>query len=275
MDQPPPTASPTTPTQDSTELALNSSAQPSETTPEKLQTALPRTTRSWSLSAIGTFEKCQLKARYRYVDRIEDKRSISASRGVGIHKVIEDFLLGGAPLSPELEYYRPWFEEIRKHEIYPERKISLRGDWNTTSWGAPDSWLRSVLDLLVIRREEERSDQADVSSSAPAKEAIIYDWKTGKVYPDHDDQKSLYSLAVFSEYPSLRQVRAIHVYVDLRQIREKTFSSGQVHELRTTWNDRAGKFLKAVESPEEMIPNPGFHCRWCSYSKMNGGPCRF
>lgn len=236
-------------------------------------TALSSKTISWSLSAIGCYEKCQLKAKFKYVDRIKEARSETASRGVGFHKDIENFLTGVAETLPDsISFYSDWLKEVKKYEIYPEKKISLCRDWNSTTWDGPGVYLKAVLDLLVVRREETGEDKV---AGGAAKELIIYDWKTGKIYPDHDDQKSLYSVAAFGEFPSVYSVRAIHVYLDLRQIREKTFHRDQMHELRTAWDGRARQFLEALKTPEGMIPNPGFHCRWCGYSAARGGPCRF
>jgi hypothetical protein len=238
---------------------------------------------SWSLSAIGCYEKCQLKAKFKYVDKIKEARSESASRGVGYHSDIENYLTGGVDHLPEgLSYYESWLKEVKKYEIYPEKKISLYRDWNPSPWDGPGVYLKAVLDLLVVRRSQllegspEGAAEANTrNEQTPATELIIYDWKTGKIYPDHDDQKSLYSVAAFAEFPSVLSVRAIHVYIDLRQLREKTFHRDQMHELRNTWDGRAAKFLEAVRNPEGMIPNPGFHCRWCGYSAAKGGPCRF
>lgn len=241
------------------------------------QTLKPAT--SWSLSAVGCYEKCQLKARYKYVERRPEVRSDAAGRGIDFHKDIENFLIGASPTLPSnLDYYTSWFTELKKHEIYPEHIIRLKQDW-TPAQENEAHWYKGILDLKVVRRQESVESLPEGTErtqlQAPPIEVIIYDWKTGRVYPDHDDQKSLYSVATFAEHPSVFSVRAIHVYVDLRQIREKTFHRDQMHELRTAWDGRAGKFLEALKNPEGMIANPGFHCRYCSFSAAKGGPCRF
>lgn len=255
----------------------------------------------WSLSAIGTYEGCGLKARFKYVERKEDKRSASANRGVDHHKSVEDFLLSKSTSLPaELSHYHSWFEGIKKYEIYPEHIITLNDRWEKVASDSEKRWYKGVLDLLIVRRNSKRNEQ-DVSTGRTGghggenaigneaegrdkelvaavqepEELIIYDWKTGKIYPEHDDQKALYSVAAFSEYPSVHQVRAIHVYFDLGQIRQKTFHKDEMHELRNKWNVRAGKYLEALKNPDGMIANPGYHCRWCSFSASKGGPCRF
>lgn len=211
---------------------------------------------SWSLSSLGLFEKCQLRYRFKYIDKLPEERSGSANRGVEVHKQIEDFVAGTVDTLPEhLNFYTQFLRGLREHEKYPEHRVALTKDWTPTTW--EEGWFRGILDLKLVKPDE----------------VIVYDWKTGKIYPDHDDQKSIYSLAVFSEHPEVRRVRAVHVYVDLGQNREKVFDRDDVHDLQKSWNTRAS-FLERTE-PVDMIPNPGYHCRFCAFSKAKGGPCRF
>lgn len=188
---------------------------------------------------------------------------MAASRGVDLHKSVEDFVLGTlSVLPPEISFYTQFLTGLRQHEIYPEHKVSLTKEWTPTPWN--EAWYKGVLDLKLI---SERNDESQPLA------AIVYDWKSGKIYPDHDDQKSLYSLATFSEHPTVLSVRAMHVYLDLGQTREKAYHRDQVPELRKQWETRVA--ILEGTPPLDMIPNPGYYCRWCSFSRGNGGPCRF
>jgi len=250
--------------------------------PEKSKLPTLPPPKSWSLSALGTYEKCQLKARYKYVDRLPEIRGEAASRGVDFHKDIELFLTGERTSLPDnLSYYNQWFTELKQYEIYPEKVITLNDRWEEVAGDSPERWYKGVLDLLVLRRGEIIGPEKGIKrtelsiQSGQETEAIIYDWKTGKIYPDHEDQRELYSLAVFSALPSVQSVRAIHVYVDIRQLREQTFNRDEMHSMRKRWTDKANHFLSALKTPEHMIPNPGYLCRWCAFSRAKGGPCRF
>lgn len=215
---------------------------------------------TWSLSSLGTYEKCGFKYKLKYVEKLKEQRSDKASRGVDNHSIVENFLKGTIPdVSEELGFYRAFLTGLKSYEIYPEHKVSLTRQWTPTTWGAPDSWYRGVLDLKLIEKD----------IRAPS--AVVYDWKTGKIYPDHDDQKSLYALAVLSEQPTLLQVRTVHVYFDLNSNREKTFHRDQVPELRREWETR----VQRLEQDPVYIPNPGWQCRYCSFSREKGGPCQF
>jgi hypothetical protein len=217
----------------------------------------------WSLSKLSTFEKCPAKYRFKYLLKIEDSKHAAASRGIGIHKDVEMFLLDQAPLPPALDYYQGFLTGLKQYEIKPEHKVCLKRDWSTCEDGAEGHWYTGILDLKLV---------------TPA-QIQVYDWKSGKIYPDHDDQKELYSLAAFAEHPTVYSVRAIHVYFDLNKNREKEYHRDQMPELRKQWEARVAKLERSHSEVtsyiDPFIPNPGYHCTWCSFSKSKGGPCRF
>lgn len=239
----------------------------------------------WSLSKLGTFTQCGAKYKFKYIEKAVEQRSLSASRGVDHHTAVERFLKSEiAELPQELSFYTQFLTEVRGHEIYPEHKIALTKDWTPTTWDAEDVWYTGILDLKLLLRsgnsggnsEEHQGEQSAVPATdgkGEPTEAVIYDWKTGKIYPDHDDQKSIYSVAVYSEHPTVQSVRAMHVYLDLGKVREKEFHREQMHMLRKSWEDRVAPLERA--NPDDLIPNPGFHCRWCGFSRAKGGPCKF
>lgn len=219
---------------------------------------------SWSLTSLSTYEQCPAKYKFRYVENVpvvQDPNS-AAARGTEIHGTIEKFLRGELLALPtELNFYTAYLTNLRTKEIYPEHKVALNRNWEPVSWDADDRWYKGVLDLKALN---------GAGQTAPT-EATVIDWKTGKIYPEHDDQKSIYSLATFAEHPSVQRVRAMHVYVDLGKNREITYDRQQMHQLRSSWDSR----ILRLEKEEEFIPNPSFKCRYCPFSRASGGPCKF
>lgn len=211
---------------------------------------------SFSLTKITTHEKCALKYKFRYILNLPDQKSASASRGTDLHKCVEDKLKINAPLPAELSHYDSWLDKLRGPNCWPEHKIAVDKNWKPCGWEDSDAYMKAVLDLKYI---------------ISPKEVAVYDWKSGKIYDDHDDQKRLYAPMVFAEHPDLYTVRSIHVYLDLGQNREKIFHRTEMAQLMDHWNQRAA----AVERDTEFIPSPGYHCKWCGYSRAQGGPCRF
>ncbi len=212
----------------------------------------------WSLSSIGTYEKCAYQYKLRYIDKLSTpQRSDAANRGVNAHAEIEAYIKKDIEkLGEELERHTTLLQGLRDDQsALAEYKVAFDKDWNKVEWDDKNVWYRGIFDLKTRKGDE----------------VTVYDWKTGKIYDEHDDQKSLYSLAAFAEDPAVRWVRAIHVYLDLGKQRARAYSRDEMHQLRELWESRVRK----LEEETEWLPNPSFKCRYCPFSKAQGGPCRF
>jgi hypothetical protein len=206
---------------------------------------------TWSLSRLKTFEQCAAKYDYRYRQQVPvtDTSSPAAARGVKIHKEIEQSLNDGAPMPMEASF----LTDIPAGG-HPEFTVKLDREWKQAVAG--DYWYHGIIDLYVRTSETT---------------ATIYDWKTGKIYPDHEDQKSLYALVLMCIFPELQEVKTIFSYLDLRKQIPKVFHPHSNLLAKETWNARVAK----MEGATEFIPSPGYLCRYCAYSRSAGGPCRF
>lgn len=210
---------------------------------------------AWSLTSLHTFEQCTLKYKYKYIQRLEEPRSYAAARGVDKHKMVEDFVNDGVPLPPELDFYHGFLSNLKAAGGKPEVKLAMNKSWEPCDWKAEDVWWRGVLDMLVLT----------------PKEAIVYDWKTGKIWPDHEQQRELYCIATAQHFPELQQMRGIHVYVDLGKNRQHVYHRSELRSLQAKWETRVNRVTSAVE----FFPNPSFKCRFCPFSRYKGGPCQF
>ena len=184
--------------------------------------------------------------------------SIASNRGTDTHALIEKYLISGAELPFELSYSQGFLGELRAsaHLVLPEHKLAVDKDWVGVGWDSPDAWCRGILDLLIVPR---------------GAKATVYDWKTGKMYDEHYEQKELYAALVFANLAEeIVEVEAIHVYLDLKKNTTRTYHRTQVEPVHQRWKARADKLLQ-----EDYTPLPGWYCRYCSYSKLKGGPCKF
>jgi hypothetical protein len=211
----------------------------------------------WSLSKLSTYEKCGAQYDYKYNQKLPYSTSPSAGRGVQIHSLVESYVKGTvSELPAELGFYKAFLDHVKSYgdRAYPEVRLSVDASWQPVEWD--QGWWRGILDLLVMLKD------------SPT--AHIYDWKTGKIYDDHDDQKELYAAAVFSTYPAIREIKTFHVYLDLHKTVPKDFHRDQLNAIQTRWRDKANQL-----TIEDYSPSPGFYCTWCSYSRRNKGPCKF
>lgn len=215
---------------------------------------------TWSLTKVSTLEQCGAKYKFKYVDKIKEIAGEHAQRGTDIHATLESFIRTGSPrLEGKLEFYHGFLTQLRSHPVplEPELRIALTKEW-TVCPDDQEPWLIMFLDLF--RRVE-------VSAS-------VWDWKTGKIYPKHDDQKELYALGVFCAHSDIEVVTATHVYVDLGQNRERIYSRAfDFERLKEKWGEKGKRLERLTE--QDYIPRPQFLCRYCSYSKEKGGPCKF
>lgn len=212
----------------------------------------------WSLSSWGTYEGCAFRYKLKYIDGLKEARSenTAASRGVDIHKDIENFLTTEFFTLPEnLRLYEDFLKNLRRMGAFTELKIGVDQNWSPVDWEHLDVWCRAVLDCLALLTPN----------------AKVYDWKSGKEYDDHYEQKELYSILAFAAYPEIEEVEAIHVYVDLGKNTTRTYTRSQAEGLRQRWVDRVAK----IENEKAFIPKPSWKCRSCGFSKAKGGPCRF
>lgn len=208
-----------------------------------------------SYTKISTYMKCPAQKRYRYDERIPSPPSPSAARGTAYHSAIERSIRdSNQPIPPELSYYTDYLGRLRTLGAKPEFKFAVDKNWEPVTWD-DSPWIIGVADVWV--------------PSIPT--AHVQDWKTGKIYDDHEKQGEFYSLCLFSSAPEAHEIKATFIYTDLKKERNKTYHRDQLQQLRDRWTAR----IERMERDTECVPTPGAYCNWCPFSKAKGGPCRF
>jgi hypothetical protein len=214
-----------------------------------------------SYSKYSTWKKCARLFKYKNIDGLEEPRTSGAmSRGTEIHQTVEDYLLGKSEqLHPEIHaYYGQFMFNLREAGAIPELKIEVDRDWKLVDWDAPEGAVRSVIDAHIPPDE--------------GGTVRVYEWKTGKMYGDHYDQRELYAVKMMCKYPEAKMVEVTGVYFDLKK-NSNTYTHPHYYQpLKVEHWD--GKFLQ-IRRDEEFVPNPSYGCRFCHFRKDNGGPCEF
>lgn len=210
---------------------------------------------NWSYSRYGTWKKCPAQLKFQQESDAPYVQHPAAARGQMIHKLVEDYISGKpVPFDDKMSYYVSFLDLLREQKARPEVPIALNEKWEPVEWDDPNRWWRGILDCVV--------DFPDHS--------IIYDWKTGKEYPDHREQREIYAAAYHAVKP-VSQIRVFHTYLDTRQNTFTVFYAEEMEDLRKRWEGRVAPML----ADTTFAPNPGFHCRYCQFSKSAGGPCQF
>lgn len=220
---------------------------------------------NWSLSKLGQFTKCRRKFLYSYIQRLPSKKGVAASRGIEMHAQIEAYFISQAELPAPLAHYQEWFDVLRGMDHTAEEKLAMREGWLSCVWEDPDAWWKGVLDLSVRQ----------------APRAWVFDWKSGKIYPDHEDQKELYAIATFVRYEDIHEIESTHVYLDLGKNTTVRYRREQLPALIAKWNGKLVPYMQALKlyDPETadmfFVCNPSYLCNYCDFSKSQGGPCPF
>ena len=214
---------------------------------------------SWSYSKYGLWKQCPRKYKFRVIDKLTEPPMTEgpAMRGIEIHKMFEDYLLGNiAELSNEFHYYTDFLNDLKMVNAWPEIKLAVDKDWNEVDWDSEDMWFRCILDALTLHGSEK---------------AVIYDWKTGKEYPEHIHQREIYACAVNSIYPDVYEIDCYHVYLDSKSVTHTVFHRDQIPALQVKWEKNVQQMFEDTWFPA----NPSWLCRYCHFRKENLGPCEF
>jgi len=215
---------------------------------------------AWSFSRWDTYQTCPAKAKFKFIDRLPEPRGPAAERGEAVHKAAEAFVRGWAKTLPaELSSHALELRALKKEKPLCEEELALTEGFEAqTGWFDKDAWCRAKMDVLATKK-------------APR----IIDYKTGKAYPEkHALQAELYALFALK----LLEATAVIVefwYTDIGPSANSVEMYGEgersLTKLVKRWTTRA----KPMLTDTKFKATPGNHCRWCTFSKAKGGPCKY
>jgi hypothetical protein len=178
-------------------------------------------------------------------------------RGNQIHKLAEDYTKGKLDKLPkELELFKDQFEILKTSNPHVEVTWAFTKDWHETMW---NDWQNCMLRIKV--------------DASCLDDTVLYviDHKTGKERDGYEAQLSLYALGGMLKYPHIKEVNTQLWYLDSGNPIEQTYKIKEQKTLLKDWNKKTTPMLNDTQ----FAPKPGNHCRWCTFSKAKGGPCKF
>ena len=205
---------------------------------------------SHSFSAIKMYENCPKRYYHqRVLKEVKDQGGEATIWGERVHKFLEDRLAKATELPQEVARYDPLCQSIVKlaigGELLVEQQLTLNVALEPTSWFSKDAWMRSIVDVLVIRGDE----------------AIMFDWKTGKRRPDFS-QLELFALQVFKHYPEVKRVRTAFVWLKALSMDHKTYTRDNEPELWARLMNKVARIEKSLET-DNWPAKPSGLCNWC------------
>ena len=240
---------------------------------------------SWSFSVYTRWVKCPLEVCYDKIQRIriEEPDNPHFVKGNRAHAIADTFISGAGKKRPALTEKVPFpgqkpieinltsikdqLTDLRTKRARTEQEWAFDRAWNAVDWRDwKNAWLRIKTDVCADTTEPPTVD--------------IRDWKTGRPHlEDHRLQRSIYALGglqlvklgVLAGGSKDTKLTASHVYLDAPDVTAtEQFTMKNLAPLKREWLARTREMF----ADTTYIARPGFHCKWCKFSKKNGGPCK-
>jgi CRISPR/Cas system-associated exonuclease Cas4 (RecB family) len=203
--------------------------------------------KSWSYTMLSNFENCPRKAWHMYVAKDLPKVETEAMKwGIRVHEAMEHRLGKKTPLPPEMEKFERLAAVFDERRPRAEFWIQMDEQGLATSFPSK-AWGKGKLDALILNNQED--------------EALIVDWKTGKVREDPFELQ-VFGLLVRSMWPEVKKIQGMYVWLS-------DGKAGKTHDLTDTgqtfakvkgmWNA-----IQALNPEERWLPNPNPLCGFCA-----------
>ena len=208
-----------------------------------------------SFSRLSTFEQCPAQFDYLYVSKSVVNSSNEASEyGDRVHKLLEAKAKGEldeSSLSDEgVETLRKWGSVVDKIMAQPgqkyfEHQMAVNRDLTPVDWFAPDVWIRSIADVLIVN----------------GKTAYCIDYKTGKV-KDNPTQLKLFAAMVMWQFPEVETVKTSFVWLKFNE------TTNDIYErklLAPMWESLKPRFERVQDTINLGVfpAKPSGLCPWC------------
>lgn len=213
---------------------------------------------SHSFSSIKMYENCPYRYYHQRVKKsVVDQGGEASLYGERVHKFLEDRLKGDAPLPQEVEGYEHLVGAVEKlckgGELLTEQELTLNIDLKPTGWFDKDAWLRTKIDVLILKNNT----------------AVVLDWKTGKRRPDFS-QLELYAAQVFTHHPHITRISSGFVWLKDSAMDKSVYTREEHHELWQSVLERIARIEKSLET-DTWPAKPSGLCKFCPAKHL----CRY
>ena len=216
----------------------------------------PKPTRT-SYSALTSFESCPLSYKLYYLDgHKETGPKPAAERGTRLHTACERFLKNEIPITALSIDFRKIKDVLHDLKL---KNAQAEAVWLCDDHGNPQevedehTRFKAIVDIHHVEHSV----------------LYIYDLKSGRRYPEHDDQLQAYATLGFGKYPDVESVVVAALYLEGMgplTMYDRPIAS----HLSKFWKARWDKLFAAEEYPATPSVDA---CQWCPYRASKMGLC--
>ncbi|MBI2044803.1 PD-(D/E)XK nuclease family protein [Candidatus Pacearchaeota archaeon] len=244
----------------------------------------------YSYSRLETFEKCPLKFKFKYIDKIipEVEKTIEAHLGKLVHSALEwlykEVKNKKTPSIDELiKFYVSEWEKEFTPKIIVVRKEMTFGDYlnKGVEFLAAYYLKNKPFDDNTIEVEKQINLSLDdegkykirgfidrLTYNLSTGEYEIHDYKTANSPSieslKNDRQLSLYSLAIKELFGKDKEVRMVWHFLALN----KKFHIKKTNEELTALKEEVKRLVEKIEATNDFPPKKSALCSWCEYKSI-------
>jgi hypothetical protein len=208
----------------------------------------------YSYTSISMWHKCPAKYDFRYNKKLKEPKTAAASRGTDIHSRIENYLKGTQEMPPEVQFGGHLINDMKVRNFMAEVQFTVGRDWKPAEHGSGSAWITSYVDSFLV----------------DGNTIHMGEWKTGRVYDNHEEQRDIYlTMSLSSSTPEVERAVIKTIYLDQGVASEQWMVKEILPAHQKAWEDKAAPLEKDIF----FSPRPGQHCKWCGFARSKGGPC--
>ncbi len=242
----------------------------------------------YSYSRLSTFEKCPLKFKFQYIDRLEPdiKETIEGFLGHKVHETLqwiyEEVAIGRIIKLDEAinNYISNWNRDFNKEikivkeelnaEHYFNQGIKFLIDYFLKHSPFRDNTIATEKKVIInLDGEGKYKLQGYIDRLVHHKDTNIFeihDYKTGGFLKsqeelDNDKQLALYSIAIKELFEDVNDINLIWHFLAFNERRISKRTDEQLENLK----QEIIKLINKIESTKEFNPNPSILCKWCEF----------
>jgi putative RecB family exonuclease len=240
----------------------------------------------YSHSRLETFEKCKLKFKFKYIDKIvpEIGQSIEAHLGHVVHSTLEwlyhQVKKNQIPTIEQIisNYSEKWQKEFTEDIIIVKKEFTEKDYFNKGVGFLVNYYMKHSPfkeNTLAIEHKIELNLAEDIKligfidrlvENIETNEIEIHDYKTGNSMPTEKQMKenrqlALYSLAVKETWGKDKNICLVWHFLahDVKVCIRKT------NEELENLKQEIINLIKEIEETKEFPPNKSVLCDWCEY----------